>query len=125
MSNRTLSSRNTSLSLLRRTVLLLLLSAAVSADLYVVSLQSTTATLTTAIEFQDHHTISGGWGPFQTKFVVTGHEVIGKVVEVGSKVSEFKVGDRVGVGAQVGSCGKCKSCKGPNGVYCCFVINVA
>ncbi|KIR56154.1 alcohol dehydrogenase (NADP+) [Cryptococcus gattii Ru294] len=66
----------------------------------------------------DHHTISGGWGPFQTKFVVTGHEVIGKVVEVGSKVSEFKVGDRVGVGAQVGSCGKCKACKGPNENYC-------
>lgn len=60
---------------------------------------------------QDHHTISGGWGPFGTKFVVTGHEVIGKVVEVGSKVSQFKVGDRVGVGAQVGSCGQCKACK--------------
>lgn len=60
---------------------------------------------------QDHHTISGGWGPFATKFVVTGHEVIGKVVEVGKAVKEFKVGQRVGVGAQVGSCGECKACK--------------
>jgi D-arabinose 1-dehydrogenase-like Zn-dependent alcohol dehydrogenase len=60
---------------------------------------------------QDHHTISGGWGPWQTKFVVTGHEVVGKVVEVGSKVTEFKVGERVGVGAQVGSCHQCKACK--------------
>lgn len=109
---------------MRTTELLSLLSVAVSADLYVVSLQNTAAILTIATEFQDHHTISGGWGPFQTKFVVTGHEVIGKVVEVGSKVSEFKVGDRVGVGAQVGSCGKCKACKGPNGGYCCFIISV-
>ncbi|KAK4684218.1 hypothetical protein P7C73_g5972, partial [Tremellales sp. Uapishka_1] len=66
----------------------------------------------------DHHTISGGWGPFVTKFVVTGHEVIGKVLEVGSKVTEFKVGQRVGVGAQVGSCGQCKACKNDNENYC-------
>ncbi|ODO07510.1 alcohol dehydrogenase (NADP+) [Cryptococcus wingfieldii CBS 7118] len=67
----------------------------------------------------DHHTVCGGWGPFQTKFVVTGHEVIGKIVEVGDKVTEFKVGDRVGVGAQVGSCGECKPCKGPNAENYC------
>lgn len=66
----------------------------------------------------DNHTISGGWGPFETKFVVTGHEVIGKIVEVGKKVTEFKVGQRVGVGAQVGSCGQCKACKNDNENYC-------
>jgi len=66
----------------------------------------------------DHHTISGGWGPWVTKFVVTGHEVVGKVVEVGKAVKEFKVGDRVGVGAQVGSCGKCKACKRSLENYC-------
>ncbi|KAI9635001.1 putative zinc-type alcohol dehydrogenase [Dioszegia hungarica] len=66
----------------------------------------------------DHHTISGGWGPWETKFVVTGHEVIGKVVEVGKAVKEFKVGQRVGVGAQVGSCGKCKACKTGLENYC-------
>lgn len=32
---------------------------------------------------QDQHTISGGWGPFETGFVVTGHEVIGTVAELG------------------------------------------
>lgn len=64
---------------------------------------------------QDQHTISGGWGPFETGFVVTGHEVIGTVAEVGSKVTEFKVGQRVGVGAQVGGCGECKACKNDNG----------
>lgn len=66
----------------------------------------------------DHHTISGGWGPFATKFVVTGHEVIGKVVEVGKAVKEFKVGQRVGVGAQVGSCGDCGACKNNLENYC-------
>lgn len=60
---------------------------------------------------QDHHTLAGGWGPWVTPFVVSGHEVIGKVVEVGKSISEFKVGDRVGVGAQVGACGECKACK--------------
>jgi alcohol dehydrogenase (NADP+) len=70
------------------------------------------------LSLQDHHTISGGWGPWETpEFVVTGHEVIGKVVEVGKAVKEFKVGQRVGVGAQVGSCGKCKACKTNLGEY--------
>jgi hypothetical protein len=60
---------------------------------------------------QDHHTLAGGWGPWATSFVVAGHEVIGKVVEVGKGIKEFKVGDRVGVGAQVSACGECKACK--------------
>lgn len=30
--------------------------------------------------------------------VIPGHEIVGKVVRVGSKVKEFKLGDRVGVG---------------------------
>lgn len=67
----------------------------------------------------DHHTISGGWGPWETKFVVTGHEVVGRVVEVGKAVKSVKVGDRVGVGAQVGSCGECKWCKDDNGECWC------
>jgi alcohol dehydrogenase (NADP+) len=65
----------------------------------------------------DHHTITGGWGPWVTEFIVPGHEVIGKVVEIGSKVTEFKVGQRVGVGAQVASCMKCKPCLSDNGVW--------
>lgn len=68
-------------------------------------------------DWQDHHTLAGGWGPWVTPFVVSGHEVIGKVVEVGPKVNEFKVGDRVGVGAQVGACGECKACKRDLGTW--------
>jgi alcohol dehydrogenase (NADP+) len=43
------------------------------------------------------------WGPTNYP-VIVGHEIIGKVLAVGSKVTNVKVGDRVGVGAQCGSC---------------------
>lgn len=66
----------------------------------------------------DHHTISGGWGPLTAPFCVTGHEIVGKVVQVGPEVTEFKVGQRVGVGAQSGSCLKCELCKSGNEQYC-------
>ncbi|PWN51013.1 GroES-like protein [Violaceomyces palustris] len=66
----------------------------------------------------DVHTISGGWGPFNTDFVVPGHEIVGIVSQVGKNVKEFKVGDRVGVGAQVGSCMSCYNCKNDNENYC-------
>jgi alcohol dehydrogenase (NADP+) len=47
-----------------------------------------------------------------TKYpIVVGHEIVGKAVKVGSKVKDIKVGDTVGVGAQIGSCGECKHCK--------------
>lgn len=52
--------------------------------------------------FSDVHTLSGGWGDIAVLPLISGHEVVGECVRVGSKVSEFKVGDRVGVGAQVG-----------------------
>ena len=39
-----------------------------------------------------------------------GHESVGEVVEVGSRVSEFKVGDRVMVTASTG-CGRCSKCR--------------
>jgi len=66
----------------------------------------------------DVHTISGGWGEFAVPFVIPGHEIVGKVTKVGKNVTEFKVGDRAGVGAQVGSCGTCAPCKSDNENYC-------
>jgi len=42
---------------------------------------------------------------------VPGHEVVGRITEVGSKVNDFKTGDIVGVGCMIGSCQQCKSCK--------------
>ncbi|XP_065872485.1 probable cinnamyl alcohol dehydrogenase 1 [Euphorbia lathyris] len=42
--------------------------------------------------------------------MVPGHEIVGLVQEVGSNVSHFKVGDHVGVGTYVSSCGDCEYC---------------
>lgn len=50
--------------------------------------------------------------------MVPGHEIAGKVVAVGSKVSKFKVGDYAGVGCMVNSCGECEACKASNEQYC-------
>lgn len=46
------------------------------------------------------------------------HEVIGEVVEVGSNVGKFRVGERVGVGCIVGCCGNCRPCKSDVEQYC-------
>jgi len=43
--------------------------------------------------------------------LVPGHELIGRVVEVGNKVVKVKVGDNVGVGCIVDSCLDCQVCK--------------
>ena len=50
--------------------------------------------------------------------MVPGHEIAGKVVAVGSKVSKFKIGDYAGVGCMVNSCGECEACKASNEQYC-------
>jgi uncharacterized zinc-type alcohol dehydrogenase-like protein len=42
--------------------------------------------------------------------VVPGHEIVGHVTAVGAEVTKFKVGDTVGVGCMVDSCGHCGSC---------------
>ncbi|KAG9410910.1 hypothetical protein AC1031_018937 [Aphanomyces cochlioides] len=59
----------------------------------------------------DLHTISGGWGEIEYPMVV-GHEIVGHVVRVGSKVDPVKyaIGTRVGVGGECGSCLNCKHC---------------
>jgi uncharacterized zinc-type alcohol dehydrogenase-like protein len=42
--------------------------------------------------------------------MVPGHEIAGVVTAVGSEVTKFSVGDRVGVGCYVDSCGECEYC---------------
>jgi len=79
--------------------------------------------VTIAIEFcgvcgSDVHTVTGGWGGLSVKHCVPGHEIVGKVIHVGDEVTEFKVGDRAGVGAQVYSCLDCSRCKSDNEQYC-------
>jgi len=53
--------------------------------------------------------IDNDWGMTKYPFV-PGHEVIGTVAAVGSNVQHVKVGQRVGVGWQSGSCGHCEWC---------------
>jgi len=65
----------------------------------------------------DLHTVRNEWkGTIYP--VVPGHEILGKVVQVGNKVSGFKQGDVVAVGCMVDSCGSCSSCKEHLEQYC-------
>ncbi|CAA0832217.1 Probable cinnamyl alcohol dehydrogenase 6 [Striga hermonthica] len=50
--------------------------------------------------------------------IVPGHEIVGVVTEVGSRVEKVKVGDKVGVGCMVGSCRKCDQCADHLENYC-------
>ena len=56
-----------------------------------------------------------GWSEYP---VVPGHEIIGRVTEVGEEVSAFKPGDLVGVGCMVDSCRECNSCHEGLEQYC-------
>jgi uncharacterized zinc-type alcohol dehydrogenase-like protein len=65
----------------------------------------------------DIHYVQNDWG--LTIFpVVPGHEIIGRVVNVGADVTLFKVGDHVGVGCMVDSCQECTACKQGLEQYC-------
>ncbi|KAA8546668.1 hypothetical protein F0562_003101 [Nyssa sinensis] len=69
----------------------------------------------------DLHIIKDAWGITQYP-VVPGHEIVGVVIEVGSKVQKFKVGDKVGVGCMVGACHSCDSCANNLENYCPEVL---
>jgi uncharacterized zinc-type alcohol dehydrogenase-like protein len=65
----------------------------------------------------DVHTARNEWGS-TTYPVVPGHEIAGRVAEVGSEVRRFTVGDRVGVGCMVDSCRECDECRAGLEQYC-------
>ena len=50
--------------------------------------------------------------------MVPGHEIVGRVVEVGNHVKQFKTGDLAGVGCMVDSCQHCASCDEGLEQYC-------
>ncbi|MET8469795.1 NAD(P)-dependent alcohol dehydrogenase [Streptomyces sp. NPDC006422] len=65
----------------------------------------------------DIHQAREGWG--EAIFpMVPGHEIAGVVEAVGAGVTKFKVGDRVGVGCMVDSCGKCEPCLAGQEQHC-------
>ena len=57
----------------------------------------------------DVHLIDNDWG-FSAFPLVPGHEIVGIVSNVGSEVNRIKIGDRVGIGWQSGSCHECEWC---------------
>ena len=65
----------------------------------------------------DIHFAENDWGR-TTYPVVPGHEIVGRVTAVGSDVTRFKVGDRVGVGCMVDSCRQCKACESGLEQFC-------
>ena len=65
----------------------------------------------------DIHTIHSDWGNIHYPQIV-GHELAGEVVAIGTSVSKFDVGSRVGVGTMVDSCRHCPECLRGSENYC-------
>lgn len=65
----------------------------------------------------DLHTVRGEWGGTLYPSL-PGHEIVGRVTQVGDNVRKFKAGDLVGVGCMVDSCRTCSSCREGLEQYC-------
>jgi uncharacterized zinc-type alcohol dehydrogenase-like protein len=65
----------------------------------------------------DIHQVKDEWGGSIFP-MVPGHEIAGVVAAVGSAVSKFSAGDRVGVGCLVDSCGECEYCQAGEEQFC-------
>lgn len=66
----------------------------------------------------DMHSVWGDWFPNVHYPLIPGHEIVGKVTQIGTNVSKFKVGDYAGVGCMVNSCGKCEHCQHGEEQFC-------
>lgn len=65
----------------------------------------------------DIHQVNEDWGPALFP-MVPGHEIVGLVSAVGTDVTSFKVGERIGVGTFVDSCRRCEHCLAGDQQYC-------
>lgn len=65
----------------------------------------------------DLHTARNDWGGTLYP-TVPGHEIVGRITQVGSEVTKMKVGDLAGVGCLVDSCQTCENCKKDLEQYC-------
>jgi uncharacterized zinc-type alcohol dehydrogenase-like protein len=65
----------------------------------------------------DLHMINSDWGPGIFP-MVPGHEIVGRVIEIGEKVLKFQIGDHAGVGVMVDSCGTCPDCEQHQEQFC-------
>jgi alcohol dehydrogenase (NADP+) len=68
----------------------------------------------------DLHQTRNEWKSFMPTVYpcVPGHEIVGRVAQVGSAVTKFKVGDLAAVGCMVDSCRVCANCKAGEEQYC-------
>ena len=73
--------------------------------------------LYTGVCHSDLHMARNDWG-ISLYPIVPGHEIVGRVRAVGSKVGKFRAGDLVGVGCMVDSCRECKPCRHGLEQYC-------
>ncbi len=58
----------------------------------------------------DIHQVNNDW-KMSLYPIVPGHEIVGRVASVGSSVTKFSEGDRVGVGWLSSTCGECAFCR--------------
>lgn len=65
----------------------------------------------------DIHSVRNEWNNAVYP-MVPGHEIIGRVAEVGPGVTRFRAGDLVGVGVIIDSCRSCASCRAGDEQYC-------
>ncbi|KAL3833294.1 hypothetical protein ACJIZ3_008030 [Penstemon smallii] len=71
------------------------------------------------LDHTDLHQMKGELASSTTNYpLVPGHEVVGEVLELGSQVKKFSIGDVVGVGGIIGSCGGCNLCTSNMEQYC-------
>lgn len=68
----------------------------------------------------DIHQARAEWEPMIPAIypMVPGHEIVGRVSQVGDKVTKFKVGDVAGIGCFIDSCGECPACVSGNEQFC-------
>jgi uncharacterized zinc-type alcohol dehydrogenase-like protein len=68
----------------------------------------------------DVHSVRNEWSDFMstTYPIVPGHEMVGRITQVGSAVTKYKPGDLAGVGCMVDSDGTCPQCKAGLEQFC-------
>ena len=66
----------------------------------------------------DIHQARAEWGANGIFPMVPGHEIVGRVAQIGAHAGKFKVGDAVGVGCFVDSCRVCAQCASGEEQYC-------
>lgn len=67
----------------------------------------------------DLHMVRNEWSVAPTVYpIVPGHEIVGRITQVGSAVTKFKPGDLAGVGCMVDSDGTCPQCKAGLEQFC-------